>query len=431
MKDEPAERLVPPSAKEAATGRHSPQLGQIHITWTDAEWGAVLSALIALFPSLGLPRPEAVEGVQLRHLMQAMRNALPASRHRPIRVMTPVRERLKKACRTLAAAPIPSASRAAPPENIVHRLPDGEENGPPAGRINWTPDEWYKIAVELTYRNRAFLETLNTLAPADVFRAQRVLPSNRRRPQTSFSTGKVRAELIPAFRRLRAAVESARREKDAARAAAEARAAEQEAAAAQAARQAATKAEADRLMHSPEGIAAALSQAALPALIDALAGRLAASAQGIIEAALFSVLTSERAKNALVVNIHLHNPEDAPAINQAGVSAASGAGRAAVVSRPKIGIVGALAQQGAAIKEAFPALKIKVIDKNLNGQFLKDAVMHCDRVIAMTDFISHSIDGVCAKASGDRYFRCHGGVSAVRHLISTWVAGGVLSGAAK
>jgi hypothetical protein len=102
---------------------------------------------------------------------------------------------------------------------------------------------------------------------------------------------------------------------------------------------------------------------------------------------------------------------------------------AAVICKPKVGILGALPQQGEIIVTAFPQLRIKAIDKNLTSGALRDAIAQCDRVISMTSFISHSMDAIGVKTLGDRYTRVDGGISSVRRQLEVWLASGVLQAA--
>lgn len=440
----------------AAKGRESRPAGrpkgsgvhQHHILWSDAEWILLVQALANRFPDLGLPDPAAVARITLRQMAFAV-STLPRNRHRKINALTGVRPRLIKACNALIAkAEAPAAQRPTPtptkpmeappiasaiiPPDIIYRQPDGPDNGPPTtSRVFWKDDEWYAVAVELAYKDPSLVETLNALRPSDVFRAQRVLPTNRRRPQAGMLTAKIRKELAPAFRRLRTEVNAIRRDaaqRDAeARSAAEAqRQAAEDAERAQA-REAAEREAREALLASPEFMAQALGAVPLGALLDALGARIAASAQGIIESALINAFASERVRKAMVINVTVDASERKPgsvALPAAAAMASGAPVEAAAKAKPKVGIIGALAQQGEAIKDAFPMLKIKAIDKNLTGTDLRDAVQGCDRVIALADFISHSVAAVCTKALGDRYTRVHGGVSAVRHLLNMWIASG-------
>lgn len=416
------------------------------VIWTDAEWLLLGRTLARMFPELDLPNVNHLVRVNMRHLMHAQSVFAP-QRRRDLKSVACVRPRLAEVLRVLSANPaateIPTPAPAPVPapivqrpaqvtpsaliEQVVFHQPDGPDNGKPGAKVFWREPEWDAIAVELAYHDPALLENLSTLRPVDVFHAQRVLPTNRRRPQTVFLNASIRADLGPAFRRLRAKIDAIKRQQaDAADAAAAAQA-QQAAKAQQAAQDAAQDAIKAALLQSPEFIAQALSAAPIASLFQALASQLVTQAQGMIENAVVKALSSERVREALTVNVHVEaptSPASAAAPTTAPTVAANVAG--SVVVKPRIGIVGALAQQGHELEKAFPQLRIKIVDKNLHGQSLREAVHGCDKVIAMTGFINHSVDGVCSKVLGDRYTRVDGGVSAVRRQIDVWLASGVI-----
>lgn len=412
----------------------SPRTGEIHITWSNSEWMTLTRSLIRLFPDLGMPSPEGVQNLRLRHVNEAMQ-ALPESRHRHITTLTNLRPRILQCCiKIIAEGQRPASLAADPaplPSSVIHRQPDGASNGkPPNGaRIFWRESEWYQIAIELAYIDPTLLDTLNHLQPSAVYRAQRVLPTNRRRQQTSFSTAKIREELGPAFKRVRADIEAARlaqAQASAKKLAEESRSTVQAQHAAQEAAQASLL---NQAMESPEIIARALSAAAIGPLFEALMARGAASLQGMIEGALLNAFASDRIKQAMMVNLYMDRSEGPAQTFTANAPAVSATAPAKTICRPKVGILGALAQQGEIIAAAYPQLRIKAIDKNLTGATLRESLVGCDRVIAMTHFISHSMDGVAYKALGERYTRVDGGVSAVRRMIDVWLSSGVLQAA--
>jgi hypothetical protein len=361
--------------------------------------------------------------------------ALPPNRQRHITTLTTLRPRIAQCCRSIAAeGPRPASPAADPaplPSSIIHRQPDGPNNGnPPKGaRIYWRESEWLQIAIELAYADPTLLDTLHTLQPSAVFRAQRVLPSNRRRPQTSFSTVKIREELAPAFRRVRSDIEAARQAQAQAQAKMLAEESRRAAQAQEAAQEAAQAALLRQAMESPDIIARALGAAGIGQLFEALMARGAASLQGMIETALVGAFSSDRVKQAIMVNLYMDRAEGPAQTFKANAPSVSATAPAQVVCRPKVGILGALSQQGDIIAAAYPQLRIKHIDKNLSGASLRDSLVGCDRVIAMTHFISHSMDGIGHKALGDRYTRVDGGVSAVRRQIDVWLASGLLQSA--
>lgn len=402
------------------------------IHWTDIEWLTVARELMRLHPELGLPNPDAVGSVRLRHMHAAMQ-ALPVERRRHLVALTLVRPRLIQCFKQIINGTDAITQRGRTvigplPPSVIYRQPDGAQNGaPPSGtRIYWREPEWYAVAVELAYMDPSFLDTLNHLLPSDVYKAQRVLPTNRRRPQTSFNHAKIRAELAPAFRRVRAAIDAKRSEEAQQQAAAQAEEAQRAEQARQAAEMAAQAALREEMAQSPEFIAKALSAAAFGPLLEALIMRGAASLQGILENALVNAFSSDAVKRAMVVNVYMDKAEASAQSSATNAPTVSGNVAANAVYKPKIGILGALAQQGEALATSFPQLRIKVIDKNLTGPTLRDAIAHCDRVISMCNFISHSMDSTAAKTMGDRYTRVDGGVSAVRRQIDIWLSSGAL-----
>lgn len=428
VRNNPAPAKMTDSAPKSTS-----RTGERHVQWTDAEWLTVTRELMRLFPELGLPAAAAVSDVRLKHMHLAMQ-ALPIQRRRQLAHLTGVRPRLVQYCARILEETKPQPTRPALgslPSSVVYRQPDGADNGPPppGTRIFWRENEWYSLAVELAYKDPAFLETLNHLMPADLLKAQRVLPTNRRRLQTQFNSAKIRAELSPAMRRVRAAIEAKRNEEASDQVAAQAEEARRAEQARQAAANAAQAAMLDQLTQSPDFIAKALGAAEFGPLIGALLTRGAASLQTMLEAALVNAFSSPAVKQAMVVNLHMDRAEGSAQAFKANPPTATATAPANVICKPLVGILGALPQQGQIIAAAYPQLRIKAIDKNLTGTTLRDAVLNCDRLISMTSFISHSMDGIASKALGDRYTRVDGGVSSVRRQIDVWLSTGILQAA--
>jgi hypothetical protein len=412
-----------------------PHHGVTPIHWTDTEWLTITRELMRQYPDIGLPDPDSVPNVRLKHMHTAMQ-ALPVERRRHLVALTHIRPRLVQFCKEIIKGDMPkSASKTTfgpLPASVIYRQPDGAQNGAPhaGARIFWRESEWYAVAVELAYLDTSFLDTLNHLLPSDVFKAQRVLPTNRRRPLTSFyHAKKSKAELAPAMRRVRAAIEAKRAEEAEQRTATEAAEAQRAEQARQAAQMAARAALRDEMAQSPEFISKALGAAAFGPLLEALFARGAASLQAVLETALVNAFSSDAVKRAMVVNLYMDKAETPAQAFAASAPTVTANVAANTVCKPKIGILGALAQQGETLAMSFPQLRIKVIDKNLTGGTLRDAIANCDRVIAMTHFISHSVDGMAVKTLGERYTRIDGGVSAVRRQLDIWLASGVLNNA--
>jgi hypothetical protein len=340
---------------------------------------------------------------------------------------------------TMQSRPVPIA-----PPSVIYRQPDGEENGKPKGHVYLKDSEWMALAIEIAYKTPAFLDTLHGIRPADVFHAQRVLPSNRRRIRESLTKKNFLPHLAPTFSKLRAAVTATRAEITATQEAAQAdeikQLAERTAEATRAAQEAAQAAMRADLLTSPDFIKQALATVGVGALFDAFAVRLAASAQGMIEAAIINAMSSDKVKNALVVNVYSDRPAPAPAREPSAPAALplpTSASRAAEVLHPPImgearpvakarkiiiGVLGMKSVQAQELQREFPQFEI-LHQENVTTKAVQE--MHSAAKVIGSRFMTHAPEPTIIKHFGDKYCRLHGGISMIKRQIRIWIAAGV------
>jgi hypothetical protein len=248
-------------------------------------------------------------------------------------------------------------------------------------RIQWKDAEWVAVAREL-YRIRPVEEYLRSttmigLQAEDFYAAQRVLPENRRRSKKAVqSMGVVRPGLIKAMAVIRAEVDAAILRKKA----------EEEAAALEAQAAAAVMKEVLPVVNAYE--------AAFAPLIDMIATEVTKRVQQMLVTTLPQV-AAYKVEPKLQTN-----------------------------KRLKFGVIGPLSVQAQDIKKAFPDIDFIIIESG-KGASSPGHVMGCDKIIGMTDFMDHSVDGVLKDRFKERYHRCAGGTSKIKHLI------GILSNALK
>lgn len=415
-KDSPTAEKAQPAAPKQAKPR------KLRVDYMPQDWRALAEHLTRAYPARDFIAAPVTKSI----LLDAITATFPPERRATHPVILVARRCLAKAFAALAApgaAQFVSSDFIASHSNIITNQLDGEDDGPPKGRVVWKPDELRKIAIELVCANPALLDSTNNLRPIHVRQAQKVLPTSRRRIHSAITTANVRGMFTPILRTLRNEVNKERRalaEQEAMAKAQEAIAQREQEAAEQAARE---KEAAQNIMRgmldSPEVQNRILQKASIGQHIDHMIEKF----MEMQADKLLRVLSSDTLKGAFTINIHLPGsgpqPEQKPAQPQPDISC-NGV-HVEVKRTPTVAIVGALAQQGDAIKSSFPQLQFKLVDKNLTSTMLKDAVARCDKVFCMTDFVSHSVDGICAKAAGENYQRVHGGVSSVRSAINAWL----------
>lgn len=435
------------------------QVGLAKIWWTDTEWQTLAAALITLYPRAGFDKPGGLERLTGSHFRNAMETALPPERQRGrgISHIAGLRKHLAKPMAFLAkakdAAPAATTEEAAPAtahaeasvtpaaldpyraKDLLPRLPDGRNTGAPKQKIFWTDQDVYLIARELMEMNPygGWLDSkqLVNLKGGDVYVAQRVLDTDRRRTETACKPlAALRPRLVAAFAKVKRelGMEDAKKQK----AEADARLAEEQAQLArlreQAAADVAQQAEQARIAaaNAPvteDVIAKVLSGTGTGALVELLLGRLMTVAENRIEAAIergiAAGLSSPAVREALQVRVEFPNAPPAPG-QQPRVEAANGM---PATRRPHVGVVGNRCDFEHDLKREFPQLQFTVTDNaNASGA----AIRNCDKVIVMTKFISHATDRVVKDAVKDRYCPVNGGLSSVKHQLDVWLRSGTL-----
>lgn len=86
--------------------------------------------------------------------------------------------------------------------------------------------------------------------------------------------------------------------------------------------------------------------------------------------------------------------------------------------KTRIAVVGPKPNQARELERTFPDLEIIVIEKKATAVSVQSA----DKIIGMTDFMDHSVDGMLRKTFPDRYHRTTGTVSSVKRLIGVLMA---------
>lgn len=498
----PAKTLVIRTKRELTDAQrrgYEGQIGKLKTVWTDGEWLTVTRALIRFFPAQGFADPANIYRLQLAHMVKAM-SVLPTHRHRQFKQLVGVREQLVKYINAIknpdapivkampgrkpqqkpepTPAPKPAQVTAAPPApapviaalpptpapapaldtppprgtmishpvslappSMIYRQPDGEDAGPPKGKVYFTDSEWYKLAIEIAYKIPSSLETLISVRPIDVYHAQRVLPTNRRRPPNSLHNKNILPDLTPAFKKLRAAVSTTRKEIETAQARAQQaeidQQAQRQAEAQRAAHEAAQAAMRADLMASPAFVSEALATVGIGALFEAFAARLAASAQGMIEAAVINALCSDRVKNAIAVKAYPDSyPASAPSYTAPPLPLPPSAARDFERLRPPvigeahppkqrkiiIGILGMKSVQAQELQKEFPQFEI-LHQENVTTKAVQE--MQSAAKVIGSRFMTHAPEPTIIKHFGDKYTRLHGGISMIKRQIRIWIAAGV------
>lgn len=93
------------------------------------------------------------------------------------------------------------------------------------------------------------------------------------------------------------------------------------------------------------------------------------------------------------------------------------------VKRTRILIVGLKPQQAGMMVNEFPGMDLRFVDSGKEPQSVDGKLGHTDVVIAMTNFISHSIEDHLKKHPN--YIRVSGGMDKLRETLKTYVTTGV------
>ena len=95
--------------------------------------------------------------------------------------------------------------------------------------------------------------------------------------------------------------------------------------------------------------------------------------------------------------------------------------------RPKIGIVGPLPAQARELEQSYPDIEFVIKEGKEAAGTIAHSMKSALRVIAMTSFLNHKVDGVLSKAFKDRYCRVTGGVSSIKRQIEILITTGALA----
>lgn len=421
------------------------------IIWTDAEWEKLAAALHVELPSLDLYRSTTLAGLTSPGLVRVMRKTLPKARWRDVDLWKARKALLGAYSRlrdrqagqiaakesTPPAAPAPIAP-AAPASEPVVQEPVAQESArrgggkPGTPHVQWSEAEWYALAAELhrqnPFANYLTSETLAGLQLSALKSAQVVFPPERRRNLTTASNCK--PYLLRAFKLVR---------QDVARELADQRAKGEGAAAPVAPPQADAPAEAAPapVEAAPVDIAPVVLEPAAPVTIDTLVAQLGARLADTFATAFIATFTG-KFKEAFqttipaVMGMAVPAPEEPPPpiastplrIETLAQPVATPPAVVKPIRLPHILVVGPLPTQAAELERCYPQVKFSILKDDASN--LKALAAQCDRAIGMTSFMSHSVDGKLKKVAGERYARCTGGVSAIKHLLDVWIAQGIV-----
>lgn len=388
-------------------------------TYSGDDYVAIARKLVELYPDNNFMARESMAALRIAQANAALVAAIPAERAVRFKSLTLERPRLTAAFDVLreqkeqAEAAARQEAQQREQERRAEAAAEAERKT--QRRVFWR-DERVLVARQLHQDNPdarwPWSTTLDGLKPQDVMHAQRSLPEDRRRDVNTMSM--VRNLLLEGFKVVRAELEA----EEAARVKAEAQAAA-EAAMREAQRKAAEAMEAAANLPPPPNEWENAFKPMVQLVAREFAQAFAAVSAPMIQQAFAAALTAALPQASAV---QVAKGEDKPAPAERTVDQL-----VSYVRPPKVAIVGALPQQGEMIKNSYPQLAVKVVDKNLTSSALRDAVAGCDKVLAMIDFISHPMYHAVRKAAGDRFVYVNGGVSAVRHQLDVWLHNGALA----
>jgi hypothetical protein len=423
-------------------------LGSHSVRWDDEEWEELANLLHEDNPEQHYMDSPDLGGLCLRHLNNA---AAQMRRPRHMVALTDPRKNLLKAFARLRDKR-PASMNVQEDEARVRRAPppsgppsplklDGQGRPLPVAReqrakpepaaspfatVTWDRSEWLVIAAEIDrmyplqkYPERAHLTGLSS---EDVAFAQRLLPAERQIRHikvASFST------LIPA---LRDAFEDLKQQR---------RTAELEhgvmAEAERHARNVLDKAAAPRALPAPAATPAPATEVVAAPAPSAAAPEPVGPGEGVWAAAVSSMLGMlvDRLRpvisELIVEALNAPSPVAAPALPAAPVvvEAVPVEQSPAPAPRPKkkemrIGIVGNRSTYATDLAREFPNVDFTCIDNVTRV----DSVKNCDRVLVLTKFISHKLDGQVRRAiEDDKYTPVHGCLTDIRRVVTGLLAG--------
>ncbi|MGZ8317546.1 MAG: hypothetical protein ACXWVD_00455 [Telluria sp.] len=173
-----------------------------------------------------------------------------------------------------------------------------------------------------------------------------------------------------------------------------------------------------------QAIAQALLPQLLTQLVPALVPQLLAGLQPALEAALKDQLATFQPARPLP----FLPPARPEAARPQPVTAPKTERATPVAPRlPVVGVVGPLPAQQRVLEAAFPQIKLLFVESDRRGGNVCNVLRSCVRVVGMTSFLNHSVDGALRKHFQRRYTRVTGGVSAIQHQIDVWLKSGALN----
>lgn len=395
------------------------------VRWSDDEWLTFAIELDRISPDSHFTTSESFQ-LSKDLLLQAM-NCLPVNRMRSVANtgdFKPTLIKLFRSLRTVAppkikgttmlnspaeAAALPITTPVAAPEPTIEEpvivepvVAQAEPQAEPQEKIKgtkvrWTNDEWELLAREL-YRVRPLdsvlrSSTLATLDKTDFINIQRVLPENRRRPVVP-SLVDVRKNLLVHMRVVREEVDRTLK--------AQAAPAPTPVAVTEP-----TPVAAPRMTSTAVNPYEAVFAPMLSPIINLLANQIAQSVLSQLGDNLKDQVAELVAQMVPQAKVGISPGE--MVVTQKGVN-----------RRLRFAVVGPMTNIGNALKEAFPEVEIKIVHVD---SFSIEAVQQYDKIVGMTDFLSHKVRDKMRDNLGSRFHQVSGGASSAKHLIGVLLAG--------
>lgn len=451
---------------------HPTQRQRALVQWTASEWDRLAKMLTVQNPTLSWTDRTDVTGISTEMLKAAMVATLPRNRHREVRWPSDFKKGLIAALQRLAQEPAPvkkaskvvrlpapiraaaasdgaePAAAAAPAEQVEEGKmdqaapvaaaapqDDGAATGAKARKtvkgmnlVRWNDAEVSLLAEELARQRPAqileWVANPSTLQHWHVTGAQSVLPAHRQRKMVGMTGGqqplrqRLHERFVAMHQRALAEqdAEAHRRQLEDAASEQERTRAEQalhDLAQAQAELAAAAAREAELVaqLTTPPSLEALLSQTcsqigaiAARAFIGAFVTELSSACRADIPAALAQALAGAAPLTEL---------------------ASSAANKMAQSQRPsKIGLMGPMAAQLNELVRSFPQFEFVCVQDRV-GEVGR--LKHCDKVLAMTDFINHPMTHAAKRLVGDRLVLVPGGVSSLKRQLDIMMKSGSLS----
>lgn len=347
-----------------------------YIKWTPAEWKTVAMAYLKIRPNyLSDPSP-AIRANELAIVM----GELPVGRHRPIPTVGGLQHFKAGFIKAFAELRREAGmEQAAAPFQGQHK------------KIFWTRKEFLALAREM-HRvhpggNYLASKELGTLRLSDIAFAQRVLPADRHRRLKAVTS--VRKQFLLAFKDLKAELAQV------------------------AEKRADIAAHPERYsMAAPAPAAAAnpyevVFKPLIQLIVAEVMAQFKSQAAPPTEAAVAAAVTSS---TKIDIPGFIRNMAEQVRPR-----------------RPKIGIVGPLPGQARELEQSYPDIEFVIKEGKEAAGTIAHSMKSALRVIAMTSFLNHKVDGVLSKAFKDRYCRVTGGVSSIKRQIEILITTGALA----